>query len=1052
MSSESITSSTLSLGVCIGEGTFGIVYTGRYKTLKVAVKKLHLSQQRSMNLQSIENEVRMLEQLQCRYIIQFYGSIRHEDEIWLITDYAERGCLKRAIDRGLLEGWEMKRQIAQGIARGLAFIHHEGILHRDLKSANVLLSGRMEVKLCDFGLAIVKGLNETSASEAPCGTLRWMAPELLSGQPQYSTKSDMYALGMVMWEMAAMCTFPFQNIHGSDAVAEAVMRGQREQLPGITTDGDSTHENQQEDNVDYTPDDYRDCVERCWRHDPMKRPEANEISLVDDAPSERWRTSLDANMLSVTDTNFSPRPWSDDASSIYDKTITSASMARSTQETVGIDQQLLYFSDLSRMAMNNISNAQFSLAELYENGNKCVTKDYEKAFTWYLRAANQGHIMAMHRVADMYSTGRGTDRCEADANRWYRKAAALEGSGSHDNHEDLSHVPHEASSRKRENSGSFSWLRRLSRKGLTSAQLNMAFMQGVVDQNDVRAASWYGRAANQGNATAQFFLGFLYENGRGLKQSDIEAVRWYTMAARQDYARAQCNLGWMYEKGRGVQQSDVEAAKWFAKAANQGDLDAQCNLGVMYENGRGVKLSNIMAVKWYTKAANQDSSRAQFCLGVMYETGRGVERSDVAALKWYTKAAKQGNPFAQFNLGVMYAEGRGVKKNDTEAVEWYTKAANQGDPDAQCNLGVMYESGRGVKQNGLMAVQWYVKAADQGNAVAQFNLGCMYENDMSVEQNYREAAEWYTKAADQNNAAAQLSLGLLYENGRGVEQSYANAFKWFTKAANQGIHQAQFSVGWMYENGRGVEQNNKEALKWYTKAANQNNVAAQFNLAWMYKDGRGVDQSDPHAAEWFTKAANQGDVDAQCNLGWMYEKGQGVKRSSTDTVNWFSEAAIGGNPQAQCNLGWMYDLGSGVEQDDQLAFHWYFKSAGQGIGHAEFHVASMYELGIFVERNDEQALDCFRKAAEKEEPNAHLHVEWILAPEHRAPQNDMDAFEVHRVGAENGYAAAQHNLGRIYERGIGVNVDLDKAILWYGRAAANGHTDSVERMKFIQSK
>ena len=73
--------------------------------------------------------------------------------------------------------------------------------------------------------------------------------------------------------------------------------------------------------------------------------------------------------------------------------------------------------------------------------------------------------------------------------------------------------------------------------------------------------------AEQGNASAQFSLGVMYNNGQGVKQDDVEAVKWYRKAAKQGDASAQFNLGDMYADGRGVKQDDVEAVKWFRKAA-----------------------------------------------------------------------------------------------------------------------------------------------------------------------------------------------------------------------------------------------------------------------------------------------------------------------------------------------------------------------------------------------------------------------------------------------------------------------------------------------------
>ena len=80
--------------------------------------------------------------------------------------------------------------------------------------------------------------------------------------------------------------------------------------------------------------------------------------------------------------------------------------------------------------------------------------------------------------------------------------------------------------------------------------------------------------AKQGDATAQFNLGWMYRQGQGVTQDDKAAVIWYTKAAEQGHARAQYNLGNMYRQGRGVAQDDKTAVIWYTKAAEQGDPKA----------------------------------------------------------------------------------------------------------------------------------------------------------------------------------------------------------------------------------------------------------------------------------------------------------------------------------------------------------------------------------------------------------------------------------------------------------------------------------------------
>jgi len=91
------------------------------------------------------------------------------------------------------------------------------------------------------------------------------------------------------------------------------------------------------------------------------------------------------------------------------------------------------------------------------------------------------------------------------------------------------------------------------------------------------------RAAEQGNAGAQYNLGVMYRRGDGVPEDDAEAVRWYRLAAEQGYARAQYNLGFMYDNGQGVPENDVEAYVWFSVAAAQGNENARGNRDIVSE-------------------------------------------------------------------------------------------------------------------------------------------------------------------------------------------------------------------------------------------------------------------------------------------------------------------------------------------------------------------------------------------------------------------------------------------------------------------------------------
>ena len=110
--------------------------------------------------------------------------------------------------------------------------------------------------------------------------------------------------------------------------------------------------------------------------------------------------------------------------------------------------------------------------------------------------------------------------------------------------------------------------------------------------------------AEQGDATAQFNLGVMYDEGRGVKQDYFEAVKWFRQAAEQRDASAQLKLGLMYAMGRGVKQDYFEAVKWFRQAAEQRDASAQFILGSSYLFGKGVQVNKSLAKEWFSKACD----------------------------------------------------------------------------------------------------------------------------------------------------------------------------------------------------------------------------------------------------------------------------------------------------------------------------------------------------------------------------------------------------------------------------------------------------------------
>jgi len=182
----------------IGEGSTGIVCiatntaTGR----QVAVKKMDLRKQQRREL--LFNEVVIMRDYHHQNIVDMYDSFLVGDELWVVMEFLEGGALTDIVTHSRLDD----RQIAtvcKACLKALAFLHSNGVIHRDIKSDSILLAHDGKVKLSDFGFcAQVSG--DLPKRKSLVGTPYWMAPEVISRLP-YGPEVDIWSLGIMVIEM-----------------------------------------------------------------------------------------------------------------------------------------------------------------------------------------------------------------------------------------------------------------------------------------------------------------------------------------------------------------------------------------------------------------------------------------------------------------------------------------------------------------------------------------------------------------------------------------------------------------------------------------------------------------------------------------------------------------------------------------------------------------------------------------------------------------------------------------------------------------------------------
>ncbi|KAG1665785.1 hypothetical protein FOA52_002880 [Chlamydomonas sp. UWO 241] len=198
----------------IGEGSFGEVMLAMFRGTKVAAKRIRAFDSfeeggPSPTLQPVlasffEREIEILATMRHPNVVNFVGACHTPPNVCLVTEYCARGSLDTLLHRsGLQLDVAKKVEMAMDIARGMSCLHAQKppIIHRDLKTANLLVSARFEVKVGDFGLSRIKDHAQLVNSRAGLeGTVEYCAPEVLRGEP-YTEKCDVWSYGVVLWEL-----------------------------------------------------------------------------------------------------------------------------------------------------------------------------------------------------------------------------------------------------------------------------------------------------------------------------------------------------------------------------------------------------------------------------------------------------------------------------------------------------------------------------------------------------------------------------------------------------------------------------------------------------------------------------------------------------------------------------------------------------------------------------------------------------------------------------------------------------------------------------------
>ncbi|KAI4316529.1 hypothetical protein L6164_024506 [Bauhinia variegata] len=249
----------LRIGERIGIGSYGEVYHADWNGTEVAVKKF-LDQDFSGDaLAQFKSEVEIMLRMRHPNVVLFMGAITRPPHFSILTEFLPRGSLYRLLHRPNFQLDEKRRlRMALDVAKGMNYLHtsHPTIVHRDLKSPNLLVDKHWVVKVCDFGLSRMKHHTFLS-SKSTAGTPEWMAPEVLRNEPA-NEKCDVYSFGIILWELATL-RIPWKGLNPMQVVGAVGFQNRRLEIP--------------EDVNPVVAQIIRDC----WQTEPHLRPSFSQL-------------------------------------------------------------------------------------------------------------------------------------------------------------------------------------------------------------------------------------------------------------------------------------------------------------------------------------------------------------------------------------------------------------------------------------------------------------------------------------------------------------------------------------------------------------------------------------------------------------------------------------------------------------------------------------------------------------------------------------------------------------------------------------------------------
>jgi TPR repeat protein/CHAT domain-containing protein len=306
-------------------------------------------------------------------------------------------------------------------------------------------------------------------------------------------------------------------------------------------------------------------------------------------------------------------------------------------------------------------------------------------------------------------------------------------------------------------------------------------------------------------------------------------------------------------------------------------------------------------------------------------------------------------------------------------------------------------------------------------------------------EQYFEAQNAATSALADGYKIANVILGYLEGSGKLAPKDEAKATHHYLKAAEAGLPLAAYAYAVRVSRGLGTDKDIDVALKWINFSADEGYGPANADLGRAYLKGKLVKQDYTKAKTLLERGAEKGIPDALNNLGAIYNEGLGVLQDRKRAAEYFRLAIDGGLAIAHVNFGRLLEFGNGVPKNPAAAEKHYRKALKKGYLPADIDLAIVLRDTPELNGDPKEIANLLLSAAKRGNPLGYMEFGLLLISGNGIKKDTKRGIELLKKAANSGRANDSfYELGKVYENGLGVPINLSDAFNWYSRAANIG--------------